>query len=481
MAIVDRILRFAHTKDSLHERIRTVQLVLVLLMLIPALVAITLMMVFSRQYHGVIGHMEEVSLLRPLISESLLNETMDIVVGRTRFDAGTQFETLEETAARLDRLVSQNPASRTELEVSRRLLDTLRSYVVELGAQITQGSTVDENLLLHEEIVGVASLFNDMLGESIATEITASAEASRGMQRVISITLLVEIALVALSLLFATMAQRSLSDAIRVPLGRMQQFAGRIAGGALTERVPLPDVEELKDLSYSLNKMAFQLERLLEESTREQENLKKSELRALQAQITPHFLYNTLDAIIWLAEARRTGEVITITGALSNFFRTSLNNGKDWISVRQELEHLEGYLTIQKIRYRDILEYRLEIDEALVEYQILKLLIQPLVENALYHGIKNRRRGGLLVVSVKEEAGRMRICVEDNGIGMTDAQRAQVLDALSRSEPLSSDTGYGLYSVDKRIKLYYSQPEGLRIESTEGQGTRISFSVPLRR
>ena len=123
-------------------------------------------------------------------------------------------------------------------------------------------------------------------------------------------------------------------------------------------------------------------------------------MRTLQAQITPHFLYNTLDAIVWLAEAKRTGEVIAITRALSDFFRISLSNGQDWITIAQEVEHLKGYLTIQKVRYRDILDYDIDVDTALYGSTILKLIIQPLVENAIYHGIKNRRGGGKLTITV---------------------------------------------------------------------------------
>jgi two-component system sensor histidine kinase YesM len=226
--------------------------------------------------------------------------------------------------------------------------------------------------------------------------------------------------------------------------------------------------------------MAFKLERLMEEYRKEQENLKKSELRALQAQITPHFLYNTLDAIVWLAEAGHTQRVIEITNAMSDFFRISLNNGKDWVSIGEEWEHLQGYLTIQKIRYRDILRYELEIDGELRQYQMLKLLIQPLVENAIYHGIKNRRSGGTVRVTAKQLDNRLCVSVADNGVGMNDERLAALRSTLAASEWTEAGEGYGLFSVDKRIKLYYSQEIGLTIESEPDGGTRVGFSVPLR-
>ncbi len=478
-ASLDRLFRAAK-RDSLRGRMRTAQTVLVVLMLIPAVVSISLMSVFSAQYHSVITHMGKVSALMPLIRDDLLIELSDIVVGRTRFDGGGQFDMLQSARAQLDSLIESDAASRMELEVARRTLGTLERYVRSMGEAMHAGSAVDEDELALEEIRGVAGLFVDMLQDSINAEIGAAADASNRTQVAVRVTLAMEIALLCLTLLFAFLAQRSLSRAIREPLGRMERFAGRIAGGALSERVPQPEVEELTALTDNLNTMAFKLERLLEENTREQENLKKSEMRALQAQITPHFLYNTLDAIVWLAEAKRTAEVVQITRALSNFFRTSLSNGNDWITVEQEAEHLEGYLTIQQIRYRDILRYTIDIDEALKSRQILKLTIQPLVENAIYHGIKNRRGGGDLSVTVRGEGENLHVTVTDSGAGMDEARLNEVRESLARAEPLDAESGYGLYSVDKRLKLYYGQSEGLRVTSEPGKGTTVAFCVPIR-
>jgi two-component system sensor histidine kinase YesM len=486
--LFDRILCAPGVKGSLRDRIGVAQGVVVVLMLIPVLVSVSLMLVFSGQYHAVIAHIEKVSLLMPLIQDDLVIEMSEIVVGRERFAEGGQNDTLDQAARQLDALIDSDAASRIELVVARRTLDTLRRYVDALGAQMQVGSTVDEDENVLEEIRGVASLFVDMLHDSIGAEITAAAQASDRMQAVVRTTLMVEMGVFALTLLFTLLAQRWLSHAIREPIERLKAFAGRIASGELSERAEDPGVEELQALTVSLNTMAVKLEQQIIENRREQENLKKSELSALQAQITPHFLYNTLDAIVWLAEAKRTGEVIRITRAISDFFRTSLNNGKDWITVAQEAEHLEGYLTIQQIRYRDILQYDIRIDETLLDHQILKLVIQPLVENALYHGIKNKRSGGMLRVSIRQEKGPpngtqgdfLLAEVWDNGAGM-DARRLEHLrQALRESAPPASESGYGLYSVDKRLKLYYGQREGLRIDSVAGEGTTVRFRVPMK-
>ena len=467
---------FLKSHKSLRRHMRRAQTVLVLLMLIPALAAITLMAVYARNYHNTIAHMAAISHFKPVIQQELLTEVMDVVFGRKRFDEGHQFETLITARNTLDELIDSDAASRLELEVSRRILGTLYSYVQALGA----GGTVDEQIKINDEIINVSQLFMDMLQEAVNAEITAASESSALIQDTVRNTLLLEISLLIASLGFAAVTQKSLSKAIRIPLSRLETFAGRIAGGELSMRAEDAEVEELHSLTCSLNTMAHKLEELMEENQKEQENLKKSELRALQAQITPHFLYNTLDAIIWLAEAGRTREVIKVTGSLSDFYRISLSNGKDWVSIAEEWRHLEGYLNIQKIRYRDILRYELELDEALKQQQILKLLIQPLAENAIYHGIKNRRGGGLIRVSAIQEGDHVHITVSDSGVGMTTTQLQKIRDALDASESTEAETGYGLYSVDKRIKLYYNQSHGIYINSTENDGTRVSFSVPIR-
>lgn len=457
---------------------RVSHVVIVAMMLIPALVSMGLMISYAGQYHDIIERMDKVSTLSPLVKDALINELFSVVAGRKKFEEGTQFETLAAVNGQLDALLSRNPASKDELTVARRTMNTLTDHVYRLGDQMREGSTVEENEALLEDVRDVSALVVEMLQDSITAEIDAATSTSNQLQVALRATLLIEAGLLALTLLFAMLAQRSLNRAIQQPIEQLVSFAGRIAGGHLDERAPPPGVDELQGLTQSLNAMAGKLAGLIEENRREQENLKKSELRALQAQITPHFLYNTLDAIVWLAEAKKTGEVVAITRAMSSFFRISLSNGQDWITIAQEVEHLQGYLTIQKIRYRDILDYEIDVDEALYAHKILKLTIQPLVENAIYHGIKNRRGGGHLRVKAWREGEKLLVSVADDGAGMSPERLSEVRGGLI-SGPPAGESGYGLYSVDKRLKLYYNQPLGLKVESKQGEGTVISFRVPL--
>jgi two-component system sensor histidine kinase YesM len=321
----------------------------------------------------------------------------------------------------------------------------------------------------------------DMLEKYITVEISRTTDTSRLLQGQLTLVVWLMAALMVITFIFALLAQKSLSRTIRTPIAELERFAGSIAEGDLLARVDKPEVTELRGLGESLNVMAMKLQMLIDENRREQENLKRSELRTLQAQIAPHFLYNTLDAIVWLAEAQRTNEVIHITRAMSDFFRISLSQGRDFIPLSEEIKHLQGYLTIQKVRYRDILDYEIDIPPELNNWQILKLLLQPLVENAIYHGIKHRRGRGFVRVSGQERDGRLYLAVQDNGAGMTAERLAEVRQNLQSDAPTEGGHGsYGLFNVNKRIQLYYNQPEGVSIESGDN-GTTVSFSVPFGR
>jgi two-component system sensor histidine kinase YesM len=183
-----------------------------------------------------------------------------------------------------------------------------------------------------------------------------------------------------------------------------------------------------------------------------------------------------------MAESKRTGQVVELVSALSRFFRISLSKGKDWISVGEELEHVGSYLAIQKIRYRDILDYSIDVDDAILDATILKLTLQPLVENALYHGIKNKRNGGSIRVhGTKTADGSLLMVVEDSGIGMSAEQVAQIEATLAADALVEGrESGYGLYNVNQRVRLYYGRQYGLSIHSQPQRGTRVELVLPLR-
>ena len=291
------------------------------------------------------------------------------------------------------------------------------------------------------------------------------------------------VVMIAAAILFSLVAAWRISKSIYVPIKKLHDVTTTIAGHDLEVLVTAENADEITELGMSFNIMVGKIKELLAAKLEEHENLKKAELRVLQAQINPHFLYNTLDAIIWMAEAKRSDQVVELVRVLSRFFRITLSKGKDWITIRDEVEHIESYLAIQKMRYRDILDYRIDMPNDLCDGQMLKLTLQPLVENALYHGIKNKRNGGMIVVRGRRLDGNLlQIQIEDNGIGMMQEQLAQTRALLNTpfDNAVIGENGYGINNVNQRIKLYYGQQYGLAIESKYRHGTCVSLVIPLQ-
>lgn len=264
------------------------------------------------------------------------------------------------------------------------------------------------------------------------------------------------------------------------PIRKLSEVTDQVAKGNLTVRSDVKTGMEVSTLSNSLNTMIDKINELLEQITKEQVRLRKAEFELLQSQINPHFLYNTLDAIIWLAEAGEQKKVVSMVGNLSEFFRTSLNQGKDIISIREEIQHVRSYLEIQQVRYQDILKYEIQVPKELNKYMIPKITIQPLVENALYHGIKNKRGPGRITVGAKREEEYFVIFIEDNGIGINKERLEQVRNKILYKTSAGNDI-YGLYNVNERIRLNFGEKYGISIESIYGEKTTVSIILPYTR
>lgn len=250
---------------------------------------------------------------------------------------------------------------------------------------------------------------------------------------------------------------------------------------------------EAGDLARSFNRMLSRIQGLLEERDVyiarledekervriEQQLKRRAELRALQAQINPHFLYNTLDSIRWKAESAGAEDISQMTTALATLFRIGLSRGRELILLEQELQHVESYLQIQKLRYGDRLNYTIDLaqDPALLKLYTVKLILQPLVENAIYHGVKESEREGMITITGRKTENRVELCVTDNGSGIPP-ERLKMLQAdLARGLSVSGE-GYGIFNVNERIRLYFGAEYGLRLESTYGCGTRAVLSLP---
>jgi two-component system, sensor histidine kinase YesM len=211
----------------------------------------------------------------------------------------------------------------------------------------------------------------------------------------------------------------------------------------------------------------------------EQKKKREAELQVLQAQIKPHFLYNTLDTIQWMAQEYKADDIIRMIGALTNLFRIGLNRGFEWIPLRDEIKHAESYMIIQMSRYTDKLDYEVDIPDNIKSYYVLKLILQPLIENAIYHGIKARYGKGKITVSAELVHDTIRFRIVDDGVGIPPHKLEEINRVLREEEKRGSGNGFGLFNVNERIKLTYGKSYGIKIFSEAGKGTIVELVHPL--
>ena len=437
---------------------------------------------YSRQYDSIITNITTANNISGTIKPEIDTEMWKIVAGKVEFKDGKQYDLIDGVNARLLSMIaiSDSPRARIKLEGVRRTMETLTEYVDLMGVQIENKSTAVENEALLEKIHFASAVVEEVVQDYALFEVHRTESQYQVMRQGFLRWEILAIVLSFAAIGFTVLAAWSLSRSIYTPIKKLHDVTATITKNDLQALVTSDNVDEITELGMSFNIMIGKIKELLDSKIKEQENLKKAELRALQAQINPHFLYNTLDTIIWMAESKKTHQVVEIVSALSSFFRISLSRGMDWITIGEELERTRNYLIIQKMRYQDILDYRIEMDEEVGEYTVLKLILQPLVENALYHGIKNKRQGGVIVVRAKRKSEHeILLEVEDDGIGFTPEKLAHLQAELEDdSGDIQMESGYGIGNVNKRIRLYYGKEYGLSVKSEYNLGTCVTLVIP---
>jgi two-component system sensor histidine kinase YesM len=259
------------------------------------------------------------------------------------------------------------------------------------------------------------------------------------------------------------------------PLKKLGTHMKRVETGDFDTRVTIESPNEIGKLSRTFNMMLGKIKDLMQQIRDEQEMKRVSELKALQAQIHPHFLYNTLDSIIWMAEMGKVEKVVEMTSALSKLLRTSISKGDELIPISIELDHIQSYLIIQKIRYRDKFTFTIDIESDIIDCLILRVVLQPLIENAIYHGMKSRVDKGFIQVTGRKVDGLIELKVIDDGPGM---EPGKAKNLLQRS-PSEGGKSMGLHNVNQRIQLYFGKPYGLTFESELEEGTTVTIRIPI--
>ncbi len=363
------------------------------------------------------------------------------------------------------------------------MCENLRQYMLEIARE----DSYDQRMLLLERNIrgetGLTLLIETYMHDYIGDEVRELARIQGQIRAEVLVLSLVIVAgvlvLISVIVLYSVRVARRITGPISVLSRKAQQFGS----GDFTPTPVETHITELQTLDTGFNDMARRVDALMAKQIEDQRSLHRAELELLQAQINPHFLYNTLDSIAILAESDRSEDVITMVTSLSTFFRNSLNKGRDVLTLGAECSQVTSYLEIQQIRYSDILRFEISVPQELMDCMVPKLILQPLVENALYHGIKNRRGMGMITVTGEEKDGDLLLKVTDNGAGM-DEEQVRILQAGIYED---KHTGLGLVNVHKRIRLYCggspagSEPYGLSFESSVGKGSTVSVLLPMTR
>jgi two-component system, sensor histidine kinase YesM len=289
---------------------------------------------------------------------------------------------------------------------------------------------------------------------------------------------LIKLFLISIIILFAITVK--FSNYIINPIKRLQALMKQAEIGNLDIRYSGKINNEINDLGLGFNKMISKINELIDQVKKEQQAKKYAEIAMLQSNIKPHFLYNTLETIRWMSKKYQANDISETVNALATFFRVSLSKGKESIPLSEEIKHVESYLQIQKLRYSDILDYSIEVADHLNKYIVPKLIIQPFVENSLYHGIKETGERGCIKVQAFEENENIVIVIEDDGQGISEDKLNTLrteIDNLSDFSYIS----YGIKNVHQRIRLINGVKYGVTLESKKGVGTKVIIILPKSR
>lgn len=268
------------------------------------------------------------------------------------------------------------------------------------------------------------------------------------------------------------------SSRVTKPIKKLEQSVIELESNALEAEVSISGSYEVRHLGKTLKSLVINTKKLMKGIVKEQESKRKSEIDALQSQINPHFLYNTLDSVVWMIENEKYEGAITMITALAKLFRISLSKGKHIISIENEIQHVENYLIIQKVRYKNKFEYKINVEDKLLQCGTIKLIIQPFAENAIYHGLEFMDGEGMLSISVfSEDDDHLSIEISDNGPGMMP----EMLEDINKGNIRSSrkkGSGIGINNVRERINLYFGEIYGVNVESEPDEGTIVKIKIP---
>lgn len=439
---------------------------------------------YANQYVKDFKERMDYTIYSAIISNTRFDEIGNGNVEKNGIVTVNPYSYIEELRNVCDKLASMATVDSNRSEISRikRTLGSLEMSVSYIDNNIIEGGKYDNSMeILHNDIHGLTTMIQKGISDYIYVETTnfvhVRSELDHKYSRIVFVSIVTFVIIVLISSHLSFIAARSVTE----PIKKLCSLTDKVAQGDFSIRSNLDSEDEMAVLARNFDEMTTELGMLVENIEQNHIKIRKIEGRLLQEQINPHFLYNTLDTIVWLAEAGKKKEVIAMVTYLSDFFRTTLSGGSDIISIKDEERHVESYLKIQKFRYQDVLDYKIDFESLIYDYTIPKLMIQPLVENALSHGIRNKRGKGVITVIGRKKGDYIEFEVQDNGKGMSEEELNRLRKRLIRNDTnIVENSGFGLVNVNERIGYYYGEGCGLFIESVLGEGTIARIRIKAK-
>ena len=473
--------------------LRNKLILLIAVAMIP-LLSLTVYIIFALQnysnaYDSIVSNMTVANSYNLNFKEELDESIYKLVVGSVTFETIEEDDSLKSPYALIDELredfkelaeITTDKDSRMWLLSLLRNLSTLRDRVDDIRFNLVEGNRYDENIqMLDNNIYILTELIQDDIQYYIYFQTQSIEQLKNSLNDQVATFLAVFGIMVVVIVIIAVIATGYVVRSITKPVRALSGAAKKIADGDFSTRVKVATKDEIGTLAENVNEMSGRLEEMVQKIKEDDRKMRHTELRLLQEQINPHFLYNTLDTIVWLVEGNSPDKAVNMVVSLSDFFRIVLSKGKEIITIREEEQHIRSYLEIQQVRYRDILEYDIRIPEELYGYKILKLTLQPIVENSLYHGIKVKRGKGTILVTGVLTDDKIYFDIMDTGVGMSKEELDSIRNKLTRPCK-ETDSGFGLANVNERIRMNYGPEYGVTIDSKQGEGTRVQIVIPAQ-
>ena len=469
------------------KKILTLAAVVTLPFILLVMYLLASMASYSNTYDEIVSNMTVANNYNLNFKEEMDESLYKLVVGYVTLDTIETDKSLKNPYTLIDELRSEftrltaittESESKLWLESLLRNIDTLEKRVDDIVDSISAGGRYNENIeKLDNNIYILTELIQDDIQYYIYYQTRYMDKVTDTLQKQIGRFMVVCSILIAVLIAVVAVSAVMIVSGIIQPISQLNQATEKIAQGDFNARAQADSEDEVAELAVSFNKMAGSMQSLIDKVKEDERKMRKADLRLLQEQIQPHFLYNTLDTIVWLIESNEPDEAVTMVVTLSDFFREILSKGKEFISIKEEEKHISSYLQIQEMRYRDILEYDIQLDQVIYKYQILKLTLQPVVENALYHGIKYKRAKGCIHIHGEKEGDIIRLTVRDDGVGMDEDELEQLRQQIEKPCQ-ETEKGFGLANVNERIHMYFGPEYGMKIQSQKGKGTTVEIVIP---